>query len=123
MLPTDAELDILAVLWQLGSITERTVCQELGKNSYATTPKQMQLLTENGLLVRDERPWPHLYRVRAVKEPTRQASSREFLAALFQGYGRRGSAPGSARSPVGFRRRIGRDAAYWNDFENGVGSR
>ena len=41
-LPTDAELDILAVLWRQGSSTVREVHEALGKDSgYTTTLKQM----------------------------------------------------------------------------------
>ena len=51
-LPTGAELDILAVLWRLGAATVREVHDELGKDSgYTTTLKQMQLMTEKGLLL------------------------------------------------------------------------
>ena len=51
-LPTDAELDILAVLWRLGPGTVREVHEAMGKDSgYTTTLKQMQMMTEKGLLV------------------------------------------------------------------------
>ena len=64
-LPTAAELDILAVLWRLGTATVREVHDELGKdNGYTTTLKQMQLMTEKGLLIRGERFGSHVYETR-----------------------------------------------------------
>ena len=55
-MPTAAEVDILAVLWRLGPATVREVHEALDKDSgYNTTLKQMQLMTEKGLLVRTER--------------------------------------------------------------------
>ncbi len=48
-LPTDAELDILSVLWRLGPATVREVHEALNKSStYTTTLKQMQVMTEKG---------------------------------------------------------------------------
>jgi hypothetical protein len=55
-LPTDAELDVLAVLWRQGASTVREVHEALGKDSgYTTTLKQLQLMFEKGLVVRNER--------------------------------------------------------------------
>ncbi len=55
-LPTNAELDILAVIWRLGMATVREVHDELDKdNRYTTTLKTIQLMTEKGLLTRGER--------------------------------------------------------------------
>jgi predicted transcriptional regulator len=86
MLPTDAELDILAVLWRLGPSTVRAVHQALRKNSgYTTTLKQMQVMTEKGLLVRDERSRSHIYEARAPKEQTRQQVAGDLLRRCFAG--------------------------------------
>src|SRR5579864_6094046 len=55
-LPSDAELDILAAVWRLGPSTVREIHEALAKDSgYTTTLKQMQLMTEKGLLVRSDR--------------------------------------------------------------------
>ena len=80
MLPTDAELDILGALWRLGPSTVRAVHQALGKKSgYTTTLKQMQVMTEKGLLVRDGRSRSHIYRAREPKEQTRQQVAGDLL--------------------------------------------
>jgi BlaI family penicillinase repressor len=85
-LPTAAELDILAVLWKLGTATVREVHDELGKdNAYTTTLKQMQLMTEKGLLIRGERFGSHVYEARVPKEQTQQQIARDLLKRAFGG--------------------------------------
>jgi len=85
-LPTDAEIDILAVLWRLGPATVREVHEELGKdNGYTTTLKQMQLMTGKGLLVRSERFRSHVYEAGVPKEQTRQQIAADLLRRAFDG--------------------------------------
>src|SRR5579871_3487145 len=86
LLPTDAELDILAVLWKLGPATVREVHEALGKNSgYTTTLKQMQLMLEKGLLTRSERFRSHVYQAQAPKEQTQQQIAGDLLQRVFNG--------------------------------------
>ena len=85
-LPTDAELDILAVLWRLGPMTVREVHEALDKNSgYTTTLKQMQLMTEKGLVTRSERFRSHVYEASAPKEQTRKEIAGDLLKRAFDG--------------------------------------
>ena len=85
-LPTAAELDILAVLWRLGAATVREVHDELGKNNgYTTTLKQIQLMTEKGLLTRIERFRSHVYKPAASKEHTRRRIAGDLLQRAFDG--------------------------------------
>jgi predicted transcriptional regulator len=88
-LPTAAELDILAVLWKLGTATVREVHDQLGKdNAYTTTLKQMQLMTEKGLLVRAERFGAHVYEASVPKEQTQQHIAGDLLKRVFGGSAR-----------------------------------
>jgi predicted transcriptional regulator len=88
-LPTAAELDILAVLWRLGPATVREVHEELGKdNGYTTTLKQMQLMTEKGLLTRSERFRSHVYQASVPKEETQQEIVGDLLKRAFSGSAR-----------------------------------
>jgi len=88
-LPTAAELDILAVLWRLGMATVREVHDELGKdNAYTTTLKQMQLMTEKGLLIRGERFGSHVYEASVPKEQTQQQIAGDLLKRAFGGSAR-----------------------------------
>jgi BlaI family transcriptional regulator, penicillinase repressor len=88
-LPTAAELDILAVLWRLGTATVREVHDDLGKDSaYTTTLKQMQLMTEKGLLLRSERFGSHVYEASVPKEQTQQQIAGDLLRRAFGGSAR-----------------------------------
>ncbi|MBZ5619620.1 MAG: BlaI/MecI/CopY family transcriptional regulator [Acidobacteriia bacterium] len=85
-LPTAAELDILAVLWRLGMATVREVHDELAKdNGYTTTLKQMQLMTEKGLLIRGERFGSHVYEASVPKEQTQRQIAGDVLKRAFGG--------------------------------------
>jgi predicted transcriptional regulator len=88
-LPTGAELDILNVLWKLGPSTVRDVHEAMGKSSgYTTTLKQMQLMTEKGLLVRSERFRSHVYEAGIPREQTQRQIARDLLARAFDGSAR-----------------------------------
>ena len=88
-LPTAAELDILAALWKLGTATVRDVHDELGKdNSYTTTLKQMQVMTDKGLIVRSERFGSHVYEASVPKEQTQQQIAGDLLKRAFGGSAR-----------------------------------
>jgi len=85
-LPTDAEVDILAALWRLGPATVREVHDALGKDcGYTTTLKQMQLMTEKGLLVRSERFRSHVYEPAAPREETQKQIAGDLLERVFGG--------------------------------------
>jgi predicted transcriptional regulator len=62
--PTDAELAILRVLWQGGPATVRRVWEVLNQvqpSGYTTVLKLLQIMTEKGLVVRDESRRTHVY--------------------------------------------------------------
>ena len=74
--PTDAELEVLNVLWRHGPSSVRFVNNEVSKNRevvYTTTLKMMQVMTEKGLLRRDTSSRTHLYEA-AVSEASIQRS-------------------------------------------------
>ena len=55
--PTEAELEILSILWRRGPSTVRDVHDELNRHTptgYTTVLKLLQIMTEKGLVVRDE---------------------------------------------------------------------
>jgi predicted transcriptional regulator len=68
--PTDAEIEILSVLWQRGASTVRDVYEVLAPRrriGYTTVLKLMQIMVEKGLVRRDETQRSHLYTA-AVRE-------------------------------------------------------
>ena len=88
-LPTDAELEILAALWRRGPSTVREVHQEMGKQSaYTTTLKQMQVMTQKGLLQRSERFGSHVYKASDTQEETQQQIAGDVLKRAFGGSAR-----------------------------------
>lgn len=88
-LPTGAELDILNALWRLGPSTVREVHQALNTESgYTTTLKQMQVMTEKGLLQRNERFRSHVYEARVSKDQTQQQIAGDLLSRAFEGSAR-----------------------------------
>ena len=71
--PTVAELEILQVLWEGGprSVREiRRVLNEIKPTGYTTVLKLLQIMTEKGLVNRDENQRPQIYRARYPREHT-----------------------------------------------------
>src|SRR5919106_1234527 len=86
--PTDAELAILRVLWELGPSTVRQVHDVLGRErptAYTTALKLMQIMTEKGLVRRDETERTHIYHARLTEEQTQRQLVRDLLERAFGG--------------------------------------
>ena len=85
-LPTEAELEILNVLWANGPSTVRDVHTLGGKaTGYTTVLKQMQVMAEKGLLERSEQFRSHVYGPRIAKEQTQQRLARNLVQRAFDG--------------------------------------
>ena len=85
--PTDAELDILRVLWERGPSTVRQVHEELAarETGYTTTLKLMQIMAEKGLVTRDESARTHVYAPRASQEHTQRQLLNDLVRRAFGG--------------------------------------
>src|SRR6478672_5244799 len=86
--PTDAELAILRVLWERGPSTVRHVHEVLGRErpaAYTTALKLLQIMTEKGLVERDERDRTHVYRARLTEEQTQRQLVRDLVDRAFGG--------------------------------------
>ncbi|HEX8092136.1 MAG TPA: BlaI/MecI/CopY family transcriptional regulator [Blastocatellia bacterium] len=86
--PTDTELEILRVLWQRGPSTVRDVQETLGEarpTGYTTVLKMLQIMTEKGLVRRDERQRAHVYEARLAQEQTQQQLVGDLLERAFDG--------------------------------------
>ena len=86
--PTDAELEILNVLWQRGAATVREVHDDLSARKptvYTTVLKTLQIMTEKGLVERDESQRAHLYRARLAQDETQRQLLNDLLARAFDG--------------------------------------
>jgi BlaI family penicillinase repressor len=86
-LPTEAELSILNILWAAGPSTVREVHEALSvkRTGYTTVLKQMQVMTEKGLLKRSERFRSHVYEAGLSKQQTQQQLTRNLLQRAFDG--------------------------------------
>jgi predicted transcriptional regulator len=86
--PTDAELAILRVLWQRGKSTVRQVHDVLSQEremGYTTVLKLMQIMTEKGLVERDESERTHVYQARLTQQQTQQQLVGDLLNKAFGG--------------------------------------
>ncbi len=86
--PTDAELAILRVLWEQGPSTVRRVHEVLQRDraaGYTTVLKLLQIMTEKGLVRRDERERSHVYRARFSEQRTQQQLLGDLLDRAFAG--------------------------------------
>lgn len=86
--PTEGELEILAVLWEKGAATVRTVHEEICKTKeagYTTTLKLMQIMFEKGLVSRDSSSKTHIYQPVVSKEKTQEQFVNRMINSLFSG--------------------------------------
>jgi predicted transcriptional regulator len=86
--PTEAELNILRVLWSRGPSTVREIADTLNRDrevGYTTVLKLMQIMTEKGLLLRDESNRTHIYRPKFSEERTLQQLMKDLLDRAFGG--------------------------------------
>lgn len=86
--PTDAELAILRVLWERGPSTVRQVHDVLARErptAYTTALKLLQIMTEKGLVRRDETDRTHIYQARWSEEQTQRQLVRDLLERAFGG--------------------------------------
>ena len=86
--PTDRELTILGILWDKGPSTVREVNEAMnqdGATGYTTTLKLMQIMTEKGLLLRDESQFKHIYKPAISEEKTQKQLVGDLLDRAFAG--------------------------------------
>jgi BlaI family penicillinase repressor len=86
--PTDAELEILTVLWSRGPSTVRAVHETIlarRPSQYTTILKLMQIMAEKGLVRRDEQQRAHVYEAARPREWTQQQLAGDLLHRAFNG--------------------------------------
>ena len=86
--PTEAELEILQILWDSGPATVRFVNDKLNLRKevgYTTTLKIMQIMAEKNLLARDEENKSHIYSAVYKKDETQKVLLDKFLESTFGG--------------------------------------
>ena len=84
--PTDAELAILRVLWARGRSTVREVAGVMGREgAYTTVLKVLQIMTDKGLVRRDESARTHVYEATSSAEETQQQLVTDLVDKVFDG--------------------------------------
>jgi predicted transcriptional regulator len=86
--PTDAELEILTVLWSRGPSTVRAVHDAIVERrpaQYTTVLKQLQIMDEKGLVKRDESERAHVYTAAQARESTQAQLAGDLLQRAFAG--------------------------------------
>src|SRR5690348_14670991 len=89
--PTDAELEILTVLWARGPSTVREVHETVSRRKptqYSTVLKFMQIMADKGLVRRDEKQRAHIYEAARPCEWTQQQLAGDLLLRAFNGSAR-----------------------------------
>lgn len=90
--PTNAELEILRVLWRSGPRTVREVQAALRRDpptGYTTTLKLLQIMAEKGLVDRDESRRSHVYRARVDESQSQRRLVGELMDRAFGGSAQR----------------------------------
>jgi len=87
--PTDAELEILNVLWQRGASTVREVHEAISRAKptcgYTTVLKTMQIMAEKRLVRRDESQRAHVYEAQLARDETQRQLIGDLLERAFDG--------------------------------------
>lgn len=81
-------MEILSVLWKRRSATVREIHDDLNvqkPTAYTTTLKIMQIMTEKGLIERDETNRAHVYQAKLEREATQRTFARDLLQRVFGG--------------------------------------
>lgn len=87
-LPTDAELEILDVLWERGPSTVRDVLDRVGPLrdvGYTTVLKLLQIMLSKGLVTRDEADRSHVYRATMDRAATEERLVGDLAQKVFGG--------------------------------------
>ncbi len=90
--PTAAELNLLRVLWRIGTADAKQVHEALlpeqPEASYATVLRQLQLMHGKGLLSRDESQRPQRYAPAHAQDKLQTHLLKDLIAKAFAGSGK-----------------------------------
>jgi len=119
--PTDAELEILTVLWSQGASTVRTVHEAIVRRKqaqYATVLKVLQIMAEKGLVRRDETQRAHIYSASRPAEWTQRQLAGDLLRRAFGGSAK-SLLLGALSSRRASRQEIAELRRFFEDYDKG----
>ncbi len=86
--PTEVELQMLRILWELGPSPVREIHAKLNAEkgtNYSTTVKMLSVMLEKGLVKRDENASPHIYRAGVSRKSTGKRMVRDLVDKVYDG--------------------------------------
>lgn len=86
--PTEGELELLRILWDKGSATVRELYEEVQREHpvvYTSVLKLLQIMTEKGLVRRNEEGKAHIYSANVTQEATQDRFLKDLSERLFAG--------------------------------------
>lgn len=86
--PTDAELEILQILWKRSPATVREINDEINRSretGYTTTLKILQIMHSKGLVKREKEGKTHFYEASEPQKKTQKALLSRFMDTAFSG--------------------------------------
>ncbi|HAH36682.1 MAG TPA: BlaI/MecI/CopY family transcriptional regulator [Algoriphagus sp.] len=86
--PTEAELEILSILWKMGEASVRQVHEKLAETKdtgYTTTLKIMQIMHAKGMLSRNEQSRTHIYSPLTNQKETQKSLLKNLMSTAFGG--------------------------------------
>ncbi|MFK8101231.1 MAG: BlaI/MecI/CopY family transcriptional regulator [Saprospiraceae bacterium] len=86
--PTESELEILQILWQVGPSSVRFVNDKLNQKrevGYTTTLKIMQIMADKHLVLRNTESRTHIYSANVSEADTQKQLLQKFVDATFRG--------------------------------------
>jgi len=86
--PTAVELEILRILWELGPSPVREIHARLNAakgTNYSTTVKMLSVMLTKGLVKRDEKATPHVYRAAITRERAAKKFLHELIEKVYDG--------------------------------------
>ncbi len=86
--PTEAELEILSLLWEMKEASVRQIHERLAETKetgYTTTLKIMQIMHAKGMVLRDEENRSHIYRPATNQKETQKSLLKNLVSAAFGG--------------------------------------
>jgi predicted transcriptional regulator len=86
--PTESELEILALLWEMKEASVRQIHERLAltkDTGYTTTLKIMQIMHAKGMVTRDEQNRSHIYRPSTNQKDTQNSLLKNLVKTAFGG--------------------------------------
>lgn len=86
--PTAVELEILRILWDLGPSPVRDIHARLTADkdtNYSTTVKMLSVMLQKGLISRNEKVTPHIYRAVLTRQRAAKTTVNEVIQKIYNG--------------------------------------